>query len=81
MSEAGNGQDDESGDEETDAGKEHLTTRHLWGNLKLGKSELNERISPSPQECSRKSKESSPNRALKNTVICHKKCGRKVTAF
>ena len=74
MGETGYRKDDESRDAEADAGKQHLTARHVGSNLELGKAQFDKRVSPSPQKRSGKGHEGSPNRTLEDTLLCHIGC-------
>ena len=81
MGKASNGENDDTRYENANASKEHLTARHISTNLKLGKAQLDKRISPSPKECGSESKEGCPQRTLEDTVICHVKFCTKVRLF
>ena len=71
MRASGDGQDDDAGDEEADAGKKHLASGHVCRNLIFFHSHFDQWVSPSPRDCSRKGEQAYPYRALKYTeCIC-----------
>lgn len=74
MGEMGDGKDDESRNTKADAGKQHLTARHIGSDSELGKAQFDKRISPSPQKRCDKSHKGSPYGALKYTLLCHIGC-------
>lgn len=62
----GHSQDDDSRQTETYAGKEHLAAGHVLADAELSKTELDERIGPSPDKGRREGEDRYPRRALKD---------------
>lgn len=62
----GHSQDDDSRQTETYAGEEHLAAGHVLTDSELSKTELDERIGPSPDKGRREGEDRYPRRALKD---------------
>lgn len=62
----GHSQDDDSRQTETDAGEEHLAAGHVLTDSELSKTELDERVGPSPDKGRREGEDRYPRRALKD---------------